>query len=638
MLRYLIALLIAAVILATVALFSSWNHDAVARIFAMHKRELPEGKLPVTIHVIDTDTAKAIPEFRYRFWVYMPGEGTRVEEQDWRLHKSATEPLQLHAPISCQLVFELKARGYLGGQYRTRHTFDLKTTDKERKPVIKLERGIVVTGSVRDAQTKMPVPGAQVMPYQPVWPGFRGPDVAFAVRTDKNGLFTVPGVHSTLGVFVNHGDYLDAAIETKKESDGNPGKDIENKQVLLVSGRSVEGRVTAPDGRPLENVEVACGLWRRVQTSQTGRFLLRGLEKGRETISFKKKGYITNSLDIVDKTSLGTVVLQPLYKLRGRVVDAEGRHVRRFLIMAGPGQNPPAYSCTESTVAAGNDFALELEKAGKHWVGVRAEGHAAWEGWTEVARDMDPITIKLSRGAVVTGKAELPSGIAGEVEATLTPGRPDAWRFVVDRTPARDLATLRAALQADGSFKFEHVRPDQYVLSISGKHVSEHSQPLTVVQGRNDAKAIEIQRAGRIVGQVCYGGGGPWAFAQGEIHRGQDPARDWAPITFIADEDGRFEVDGVPAGKHRVSIPHQLNDIVFADTLDVQVLAGRTTGVRFPSSAGVVGTVRQDAARLLARSWYVWAPMIVLVSLAVAALMGRRTGGSMDRISVSSGD
>jgi hypothetical protein len=36
------------------------------------------------------------------------------------------------------------------------------------------------------------------------------------------------------------------------------------------------------------------------------------------------------------------------------------------------------------------------------------------------------------------------------------------------------------------------------------------------------------------------------------------------------------------------------------------------------------GTLVQGAARLLARSWYIWAPVIVLVCLARAALSRRR--------------
>jgi hypothetical protein len=423
--RWLIAIMVAGLLIAGLALFSWWNQDAVARSFAKNRRDFQNNEHALTIHVIDWDTGNAIPEFRYRFWMHTAGTPKPFEDHDWRLHKSATEPLVLQAAISCQLQFEVKARGYQGGQYRSHHTFDLKTTDKDRKQVVKLERGIRVKGTVRDAQTRMPVSGARVMPYQPVWPGYRQPDDEHAVLTDQSGTFTVLGVVPHLGVFVSHRDYLDGTIETKTEADERPNKITESKDVFLEEGRVVEGKVTAPDGQPLENVEVSHGLRRRILTAKNGAFLMRGLHLiGRESITFKKKGFITRSLDVVDKPPPQHIVMQPLYRLRGRVVDSQGKPVRRCLVMAGPGPNPAAYECSEVRMDNGsNDFMLDLAAEGRHWVGVRALGHAAWEDWAQVARHMGPLTIRLTVGATVTGTVVLPPGSVRQLEAQLTPVR-----------------------------------------------------------------------------------------------------------------------------------------------------------------------------------------------------------------------
>jgi hypothetical protein len=148
-------------------------------------------------------------------------------------------------------------------------------------------------------------------------------------------------------------------------------------------------------------------------------------------------------------------------------------------------------------------------------------------------------------------------------------------------------------VRAGGSLLFEHVRPDRYRLVLEGEGVPDTTRAIDVPTTGLDLGTVRLDApasptTGRIEGRVWYPKGrdmdrreGPWAFADGHVDGFRERGPGGGPgIEFQADENGRFHVDGVPAGRTTVRFPYQVFDVIRSYDWEVQVVAGRTTQVR----------------------------------------------------------
>jgi len=543
---------------------------------------------PVTVSVVDSRTGKAIAEFSYTYSVDVPG-GKGASVDDWQTVRSAGGAFTLEAPASCQVTICTKARGYLSGYGQICHSFELKADDPQpRRLVVRMDPGMTVRGTVRDATTRAPVAGASVAPRvftPPLWTA----DRERAVTTDKEGRFELRGVEAFLGIAVTHPDYFEQDVEQL-----GGGKSAEaSVEVLLRSGEALRGRVQDPAGKPLQGVEVSDGAGKGTRTDKDGRFVLKSIRPwwggSAYYLDFEKEGYVDQTLH--PKTIPAeemAVVLEPLLRLAGQVLSPEGQPVRQFTVMAGPGRNPPDFQCADAKVDEPQGrWELRLAERGTHWVGVRAEGFAAWEGWTDVGAAGQPLVVRLQSGVSVSGKVRGPEGGVADAQLALAPQRPEGDEMIVSGTPARDLATVTAVTRADGSFELAHVRPDRYLLSVAAKRITPIHLALVVPETGLDAGVLAARGTGRIVGQVFRPGDEqrrPWAFAGGHVtcpspaaHYGQQPS-----ISFTADENGRFTVEDVPAGRVTVGFNYQiLVDVIGEYGRAAAIEEGRTTEVRF---------------------------------------------------------
>lgn len=544
----------------------------------------PDNRKSVKIDVSDEETGESIPEYEYQYWINTADRKGDTAVEKWQTHRAAAGVLELHAPLSCEIKINVRAREYEGGPARTNHTLLVKSDNKERKFYIELRRGIVVSGVIRDARTKQPVKDAKIFPR--IWFGFPfdSRDYDRTALSDDQGRFTLPGVDPFLGADVSHPEYFDGKIDTKARLGKDERKDIKDVELLLEPGETLQGRVTTTTGQPLAEVEVNGS-----RTDSKGFFVLRGQRIGGE-VRFTKDGYLRKYVKFPAqkyKSADANVTLEPCYELRGYVRGPDGKLVRSFEVWAGPGQNPERYQCSHAKVDKGdNSFVLHLNAPGDHWIGVRAEGYAAWEGSTNIVRQMDDLTITLEPGVKVTGRAELPSGDLGPVSLTLVPRRPKNGEaiWVVGGPRWTDPATLNARLQNDGTFRFENVRPGEYLLTISGKGITEQVRALNVTDSGINGLAAKVERTGRLVGQVYwpFAEKGEWAFADGEIRSHSEFRFDREPIHFKADEHGRFQVDDVPATDIRVGFPYRATAHFIAHFGGcARIVPGQTTIVRY---------------------------------------------------------
>ncbi|MCY3019044.1 MAG: hypothetical protein NTW87_08450, partial [Planctomycetota bacterium] len=332
--------------------------------------------LPLSVVVLDDATGEPVTEFSYSYWIETAGQRERGDTGDGtqRDVKCPDGIITLKAPPSCQFLISVKSRDYIC-DFPYCRTYTLKAEAKERRIVVKLTRGVTVSGTVLDARTKKPIAGAKISPIVPMPPLFVPDRERFAI-SDGKGKYELHGVSSSHGISVSHPDYLDGGAKLPAGADKANAASVD---VQLEQSESFRGTVTAPDGKPLAGVKISDGAGKEIQSGLDGSFALRSPKKwwnsGKEYyLTFQNDGYIERRLNPKQAPAEAfTVVMQPLFDLTGQVLAPDGKPVTEYAVTAGPGKNPPDFHCAEAKVKhAEGRFSLRLEKHGEHWIGVRA--------------------------------------------------------------------------------------------------------------------------------------------------------------------------------------------------------------------------------------------------------------------------
>lgn len=532
-----------------------------------------DGLEPLTVAVVDDETGGPVTSLRYRMYYESPGRNEPYRDE-WTAVASPSGTFVVRVPKSCKLHLTVKGRDYLGGRGMY-HKFLIRSTDDPRRVVVKLTPGITVRGTVRDAATKAPIAGAKVEPNSPTGLHRVSLDELWAVETDKEGHYELRGVDPEGGVSASHPDY--GWEKREREKAVGPRHDI-----FLPLGELLRGTVRDASGRPLEGVLVEDYAHRRTETGRDGTFALRN---GAWDLTLSKEGYITRRLsgkDEVRKEGL-VVVMEPPFAIEGQVIAPDGRPAGAFLVKAGPSRLPKSYECTLGEVPGqAGHFILKLDKPGLHWVGVRAEGYAPCERTVEVARGMKPLAVRLEPGVTASGRVVAPARGEGEIRASLVPRRDKSDHGGLNADLAEEFASQKATVAPDGTLRFEHLRPDRYLLRLDGPGLIPTALALDVPAEGLDLGTIRLASPGRgrVVGRVFRPegeGGGPWPFASGYV---LSPAFGWGrEILFRADESGRFAVEGVPTRLVQVGFQYQVFDVIRSHVWTSQVVEGQTTEV-----------------------------------------------------------
>jgi hypothetical protein len=279
-----------------------------------------------------------------------------------------------------------------------------------------------------------------------------------------------------------------------------------------------------------------------------------------------------------------------LIMLAVRVVAPNGTPINAFTISAGPSTLPSRWDCVSRDVQSRDGRAsLSLSKEGTTWVSVAAPRFAVWEGSVDVKRGGEALEVRLAPGVTVAAKVAVPDALRNRIKASLVPRRDKSGIGGLSSDPQPETFSTRAStLSVDGTLRFEHVRPDRYLLTIEGNGVPKTVLALDVPGAGLDAGTIRIDvptKTGRIEGRVWHPKSesmGVWAFASGYVggFRYADiPLGDGVSFELQADENGRFKVDGVPAGLTTVGFPYQVGDVVSSYTWSALVVEAQTTVV-----------------------------------------------------------
>jgi hypothetical protein len=531
---------------------------------------------PVTVSVVDHETGEPVTAFTYMFWYRAPGP-TRPAKETWQPVESPSGTVVIQAPTACCLHVKVRSKDLKAGSRNDRE-FIIRSDDNRRRVVMKLERGVTVHGTVRDATTRKPIVGATVTLASMNFIWSAGDEDRQAI-TDERGRYELHGVDPEHGVWASHPDYGGTDDAMKEKKPGEPLFDVYLKPRDILTLR---GTVRDPDGQPLEGVAVANDKGNG-HTTTDGTYALRATYYA---LKYSKEGYVTRELsgDEAKKDGL-VVVLERQVPLGGRVLGRDGRPVESFKMLVGPGQSTKASFYIPSVERAVKDpagrFAIGLDQGGRTWVGIRAEGYAFWEAWADVARSGHTLVVQLQPGVSISGKILAPPGGLAGLQARLVPRRDlEDGRGLGSSWHVKDWAAMTTTVVGDVVLRFDHVQPDRYTLRLSGPGVTPRTMAIDVSAEGLDLGRVRLAGRGRIEGRVFRSeknGGGPWPFAFGWARRPGSPIDEI--ISFVADEDGRFSVDGMYAGLVKVGFPYAVFDVLLSDAWAVQVVEGQTSKV-----------------------------------------------------------
>lgn len=187
-------------------------------------------------------------------------------------------------------------------------------------PDIKMERGIIIQGTVAD-ENNNPVQNAFVtLAYAS---GQEGRDT-----TDEKGLFSIKSpVQDSAMVIVDSPQFSPAY--TNIEIDPNGGQNTAS--FILKNGKILTGNVIDEDGNPIKDVEIrlqtfgnASYMWynRHAITDTNGKFQMEQLPKDAVTISLVKEGYV-----YLDYYSIKMEANQPITAIQSPIVMQKPTHI-----------------------------------------------------------------------------------------------------------------------------------------------------------------------------------------------------------------------------------------------------------------------------------------------------------------------
>lgn len=430
-----------------------------------------------------------------------------------------------------------------------------------------LSAGLTVRGAVRDRRDR-PVAGA-VVDLQPA-PSrdtlarireTRDPDPALArsAITDENGRFEL--LHLSPGRF-DLGARASGFASTRV-----PGIDVPESPgpvdlgtVLLDEEAVVTGRVRDTAGRPLEGASVRIvppeplpgsgdeGAPESVSDA-AGWFQIRGQRPGdRLKLSIERSGYARALLPGVPVPAEEpvAVVLSPLGRISGRVLDTESRPVSGAVIQVteermetvggmpvfGTGRQLETRSRTDGS------FLLEGVEAGP------VELTASGAQWQESAvrlrlatgQDLEGVELTLREAAVLEGRVFGQDGTP-VIGAEIGPHRP------VQPGEVRIQAPL-ALSDADGRYRIGGLAPGHLSLSASHGVFGQTVQELDLQPGEN-ALDFRLQGGQAVSGRVLDPSGSPASGARVWMRAGTG-----AVPEVLSEADGAFRFEGISPGSY----------------------------------------------------------------------------------------
>ncbi len=482
---------------------------------------------------------------------------------------------------------------------------------------IVLDRGQAITGlvtdgdgrPVRDADVSVrPARKAPAGPGRMVMIGGPGGGAAPPVKgtTGEDGRFRIAGLAAgTYDVEVRKAGFAKkpvAGVEVTKRSEP-----VDLGAIALEPGQRIFGFVSAPDGTPVEGVEISLApaaagptmvLAGRPMDRQApvavsapdGSFQVEDLRAGEPVaLSFNLAGWLPGRENVpeVPRAEPVLVTLKPSSRVSGTVLGPDrkpvaGAEVNLSRSMGGGIGGEAFRMITREGATADDEGRFEFKSVSPGTISLSA-GAAGWQDakldGIEVpqGKDVEGLELPLKRGASISGRVLAPDG------------RPVIGAQVGPVTDDPDPIRMGGAMSdGDGWYRVDGLAPGR--LSIEATH-DDYVRTVKELEARPGSNALNLQFEGgqEVSGTVTDSAGAPIA---GAWVRLAAAGRDWGGPETKSGADGSFKCAGVGDGDYAVQAGREGFAPSDGETR-VQVAGKPVTGLRVSLGAGgsIVGTI-----------------------------------------------
>lgn len=368
-----------------------------------------------------------------------------------------------------------------------------------------------------------------------------------AIITDAHGGFRVAGLPA--GAFVVVATHPDFARGASAPLHVAAGGSV-SVDVVLARGVAIAGRVADEEGRPLAGVELLGddGVT-SVVTGARGEFELAHVAKPL-VVTARLAGYVSQKRALApsDTSAVELRLARAQARLGGDVVDDRGNPVAGARLEISAAGMPPRIVTSDKS----GRFAADKLAPGPYRVAVTHADFAA--ATVEDLAAGDAARVHLLPGGGIDGDVRDARSGAAPMGAQLT--------LTAGEKP-------RSIPVVNGHFSLTSLPPGRATLTASAPGYVTATRALDIPAGERlhdvtlrDLR-VELERGGVVSGRVRDDRGDPAAGVKVVVTVGES-----APLDARSDRDGRFRIDGVPAGHARIAATR--DDGSAADEADVR--------------------------------------------------------------------
>lgn len=448
----------------------------------------------------------------------------------------------------------------------------VKPSGENTEPPIVMKKGAALSGSVTDT-SGAPVAGAALALDVNMFSQTPGP-LRQTATSDANGFYSFDHVASGMLTLIVTADGFGTQAHGGMTFNGrDPIKqDLELEIAAIIAGKVID----AESGKPVEGAQLLALNYSNsnrssrdfVKSGSDGSFSLDHLSPGDYTVMINAFGYNTDRILRVQTGELNVEIkLQGKARVSGTVVALDtGAPVEAGILQLRTVHNGTDFTSPIDVTGAFENgrFTLGNVPAGEYVI----EGSAMALGYSATystpftiidGQDLDGITVRLKRGASITGRVTDESGraVGGALVSThdnsYTSSDQEFYQLFGDSFQ-NNATSQEVRTGKDGVFSFKAMRPDVYQINIVANGYVRFIQRNIQLHDleERDLKDLQLSRGGTVKGTLYDAGGVP--LPGGQVHmrladQGEVPER----RDSKSDATGTYTIENIRPGTYTIS-------------------------------------------------------------------------------------